>query len=128
MFIKVCISGARKSVLHLYRKRPGRLIYRKFSAALIESYTRTSSIGRTSNVGNKPGTDAGLDPEATDTAEGEVKAWRDAGELPYPLTPEPLVTSIEDTLDYPPMGSPGYFQKTVTRKQDESLSTPEEPG
>nr|MDJ0868482.1 mechanosensitive ion channel family protein [Myxococcota bacterium] len=50
--------------------------------------------------------DEGLDAERAAQAEREVAGWRDAGELPFPRTPEPLATRIADSLDYPPKGSP----------------------
>lgn len=47
--------------------------------------------------------DDGLDPERTARAE-EVANWREAGELPFPSTPEPLPKQTADSLDWPPKG------------------------
>ena len=50
--------------------------------------------------------DEGLDPERVAQAEREVAAWREAGELSFPWTPERLTQEISGSLDWPPGGSP----------------------
>jgi MscS family membrane protein len=52
------------------------------------------------------GRDQGLDPEKSDAAEGRVRNWRLAGKLPFPRIPPEYIAALEDTLDYPPRGSP----------------------
>ena len=49
--------------------------------------------------------DGGLDPERTRRAEGEVEAWRDESNLPFPRFGEATVSELDGTLDYPPRGS-----------------------
>jgi MscS family membrane protein len=52
------------------------------------------------------GKDNGLDEETGKKAKEHVQAWRRSGQLPFPrLSPEQL-EQINDTLDYPPRGSP----------------------
>lgn len=51
------------------------------------------------------GRDTGIDREKAEKAEGEVRAWRSEGSLPFPdFSPESLAR-VENTLDYPPRGS-----------------------
>ena len=40
------------------------------------------------------GRDGGLDPDLSQAAQEEVSAWRDTGEYPFPVTPEPLAARI----------------------------------
>lgn len=51
------------------------------------------------------GRDTGLDPEATQQAEAQVRGWREQNLLPFPNSTEEEVRSMVDTLDYPPKGS-----------------------
>ena len=52
------------------------------------------------------GKDNGLEEEIGKKAMERVQAWRRSGQLPFPrLSPEQL-ERINDTLDYPPRGSP----------------------
>ena len=51
------------------------------------------------------GRDGGLDEEGTRKAEAQVRAWREAGELPFPDFDEETIARIDGTLDYPPQGS-----------------------
>ena len=51
------------------------------------------------------GRDGGLDDERRQSAESQVRAWRDAGELPFPDFSEEAIAEIDGTLDYPPHGS-----------------------
>jgi MscS family membrane protein len=52
--------------------------------------------------------DSGLDAERTDKAETEVKHRRFTGKLPFPEFEEEERERLEDSLDYPPKGSPHY--------------------
>ncbi len=47
----------------------------------------------------------GIDAERARLAEAEVQGWREHGALPLPEFPAERVTSLRDTLDYPPKGS-----------------------
>ena len=40
-------------------------------------------------------------------AEEQVQGWRREGVLPFPHFPDPLVREKQNTLDWPPSGSPG---------------------
>jgi MscS family membrane protein len=51
------------------------------------------------------GRDGGLDGERARNAEAEVRAWRAAGELPFPDFKEETIARIDGTLDYPPHGA-----------------------
>ena len=52
--------------------------------------------------------DSGLDAERTDKAETEVKHRRFTGKLPFPEFEGEERERLEDSLDYPPKGSPHY--------------------
>lgn len=54
------------------------------------------------------GRDPGLDAERGQDAEMHVQAWRERGALPFPEFTKAERTEIEDSLDYPPEGSPGH--------------------
>lgn len=47
----------------------------------------------------------GVDRARADAVEGEVRGWRERGELFLPSFPHEQVCKIADTLDYPPAGS-----------------------
>ncbi len=51
------------------------------------------------------GRDGGLDEEGTREAESRVRAWREAGELPFPDFDDQTIARIDGTLDYPPRGA-----------------------
>jgi MscS family membrane protein len=51
------------------------------------------------------GRDGGLNDELSQSAESRVRAWREAGELPFPDFSEETIAEIDGTLDYPPHGS-----------------------
>jgi MscS family membrane protein len=53
------------------------------------------------------GRDAGLDEAAIGAAEERVQAWRREGVLPFPHFPDDFVRDKQNTLDWPPSGSPG---------------------
>lgn len=50
--------------------------------------------------------DGGLDEERQQAAEKQVREWASAHKLPFPDFEEEYRKQIEDTLDYPPDGSP----------------------
>ncbi|MCP4334219.1 MAG: mechanosensitive ion channel family protein [Gammaproteobacteria bacterium] len=52
------------------------------------------------------GKDNGLDEETGKRAMEKVEAWRRTGQLPFPSASPEQIKSINDTLDYPPRGSP----------------------
>lgn len=52
------------------------------------------------------GRDAGRDPERTKAAEERVRAWREAGQLPFPGLPPERIDELEDSLPWPPKGAP----------------------
>lgn len=52
------------------------------------------------------GKDSGIDEEAGKKATEQVRAWRRSGKLPFPRFSPERLDSIDDTLDYPPKGSP----------------------
>ncbi len=54
--------------------------------------------------------DGGLDQEASRKAEKEVNLWREERKLPFPILPPDKIDELENTLDYPPVGS--YSEKT----------------
>jgi MscS family membrane protein len=52
--------------------------------------------------------DSGLDDQRVSEAVAEVEQWRAGGKLPFPEFADQQRAQIEDVLDYPPEGSPGY--------------------
>jgi MscS family membrane protein len=52
------------------------------------------------------GRDHGLDQERANAAVEQVETWRKSGRLPFPRLSSDWRDKIEDTLDYPPRGSP----------------------
>jgi MscS family membrane protein len=71
--------------------------------------------------------DGGLDTERGDAAKGQVKSWREAGQLPFPNMTGSRREQLADTLDYPPRGSPDAFDSQVLESNlAEPLSTDEE--
>ncbi|MEM9174142.1 MAG: mechanosensitive ion channel family protein [Myxococcota bacterium] len=52
------------------------------------------------------GRDEGLDPEDARRAEAEVRAWREQGQLPFPNFAPDARRALEDSLPWPPPGSP----------------------
>ena len=52
------------------------------------------------------GKDSGLDEETGKKAMERVQAWRRSGQLPFPRFSPAQLERIDDTLDYPPKGSP----------------------
>jgi len=52
------------------------------------------------------GKDSGLDEETGKKASARVEDWRRSGQLPFPRFSPAQLERIDDTLDYPPRGSP----------------------
>jgi len=52
--------------------------------------------------------DSGLDAERGAAAEERVREWRSKGRLPFPEFDEAEYQRLNDTLDYPPSGSPHH--------------------
>jgi MscS family membrane protein len=52
--------------------------------------------------------DKGLDIKRGSEAEAQVEQWRDSGKLPFPEFGGQEREQLENTLDYPPEGSPDY--------------------
>lgn len=52
------------------------------------------------------GRDEGLDKKLAEEVIDKVEQWRRSSELPFPRLPTEYLEKIEDTLDYPPTGSP----------------------
>jgi MscS family membrane protein len=98
-------------------------LYLRFMEVIEESGTSVAIPSRTLYLGR----DGGLDPERTEAAERDVAAWREADELPFPYTPEPLAARITDTLDYPPKGSPEAIGEDVAPIKAESLAEQDTP-
>ncbi len=59
------------------------------------------------------GKDSGLDEETGKKAMERVQAWRRSGRLPFPRFPPEQLERIDDTLDYPPRGSPEAGQENL---------------
>ncbi len=58
------------------------------------------------------GRDGGIDEDRTRTVEEEVAAWRAKGALPFPEFEAVERERLQDTLDYPPKGSPDHEPRT----------------
>ncbi len=52
------------------------------------------------------GKDNGLDQKAGNKAMEQVEAWRRMGQLPFPSASAEQIKGINNTLNYPPKGSP----------------------
>ncbi len=57
--------------------------------------------------------DDGLDANKSRTAEETVSDWRESNRLPFPEFEPSQKSDIEDTLEYPPKGSPDSPQRPV---------------
>ena len=55
--------------------------------------------------------DSGLDAERSQEAEERVQFWRSRNKLPFPEHELEDQDQLEDTLDYPPKGSPDYVKR-----------------
>ena len=78
-------------------------IYLLFYDAIKEAGTSVAFPSSTTYVGR----DDGLNAEQQQQAEERVAAWRDKGELPFPNFPDELRRDVENSLHWPPPGSPG---------------------
>lgn len=52
------------------------------------------------------------DAERMRAAEARVSTWRESGELPFPDLSDEAQEAVSDTLDFPPLGSPGNKSAT----------------
>ena len=77
-------------------------VYLRFMEAIKEAGTGFAFPSNTTYIGR----DDGLSEEKVRAAEQRVAAWRDRGELPFPHFPEDFRQEAENTLDWPPDGSP----------------------
>ena len=79
------------------------------------------------------GKDRGLDEETGKNAMEHVRAWRRSGQLPFPRFSPSQLERIDDTLDYPPKGSPeaGHEDLEAAARAEPlsaELLSAEEPG
>jgi MscS family membrane protein len=77
-------------------------VYLRFMDAINEAGTGFAFPSHTAYVGR----DSGLNEAKTAEAEARVAAWRQQGELPFPQFPQEFRREMENTLDWPPSGSP----------------------
>jgi MscS family membrane protein len=77
-------------------------LYLRFIDAVNESGTGFAFPSTTTYVGR----DTGLDEEEVRRAEARVAEWREKGELPFPGFSESFRQEEENTLPWPPPGSP----------------------
>ena len=78
-------------------------IYLLFMDAIKEAGTGFAFPSTTTYVGR----DEGLNAEEIRQAEARVAQWREKGELPFPNFPDELHREVENSLHWPPPGSPG---------------------
>lgn len=71
--------------------------------------------------------DAGLDDLKTGAASETVQRWRRSGRLPFPRMSSEELERLEDSLDYPPHGSPDAGSQERRVSWDEFLSAPDMP-
>jgi MscS family membrane protein len=77
-------------------------IYLLFMDAVKEAGTGFAFPSSTTYLGR----DDGLDPKEARQAEQRVAEWREKGRLPFPNFPDELRQEVENTLPWPPPGSP----------------------
>lgn len=70
--------------------------------------------------------DPGLDTERTGAARETVQRWRRSGRLPFPRLSSEELERLENSLDYPPHGSPEAGDQEKRVSWDEFLSAPDE--
>ena len=74
------------------------------------------------------GRDAHRDADGSQMARNEVARWRERHQLPFPNFPSSRIDEIEDTLSYPPAGSPDFYATDEElSKGGERLSAAEPP-
>jgi MscS family membrane protein len=78
-------------------------IYLRFMDAVAEAGTGFAFPSSTTYVGR----DDGLDDKASREAEARVGKWREEGNLPFPHFPDRFRRDVENSLEWPPLGSPG---------------------
>jgi MscS family membrane protein len=78
-------------------------IYLHFIDAVKEAGTGFAFPSSTTYLGR----DGGLNEEEVRQAEARVAEWRQKGMLPFPHFPESVHDQLNNTLDWPPPGSPG---------------------
>lgn len=73
--------------------------------------------------------DEGLDEEKSRQADQTVQRWRKRRELPFPRFPSKMRQRFDDTLHYPPYGSPESLglEEAEISTLEEPLSAPSEP-
>jgi MscS family membrane protein len=74
----------------------------RIDSILEQAGARTAVPAQVLHVGR----DAPADAALRDAAEARVAAWREAGILPFPKFSAEELARVDDTLDYPPTGSP----------------------
>ncbi len=57
------------------------------------------------------GRDRGLEPASQERAEAEIHRLRATGKLPFPEFEEEEFDRLQDSLDYPPQGSPDHVAR-----------------
>lgn len=62
--------------------------------------------------------DKGLDADRQRAAEGRVDRWRRGGRLPFPEFPAEERQRLENSLDYPPRGSPEFVGRRAVADRD----------
>ena len=78
-------------------------IYLRFMDAVKEAGTGFAFPSSTTYLGR----DEGLDEEEKSRAEAQVAEWREKGALPFPHFPPDVRDQVQNTLEWPPPGSPG---------------------
>lgn len=75
------------------------------------------------------GKDDGLDEEVAKKASQNVQEWRRSGRLPFPQFSARQLEKLEDTLDYPPRGSPeaGHEEVASDAPQERLSAEPAAP-
>jgi MscS family membrane protein len=77
-------------------------VYLRFMQAIKEAGTGFAFPSNTTYLGR----DEGLEQDRVRHAEERVATWRGRGELPFPHFPDEFREEVENTLDWPPVGSP----------------------
>jgi len=77
-------------------------VYLRFMEAIKQAGTSVAFPSSTTYLGR----DDAPDPEESGAAERRVAAWREEGQLPFPNFPEERRLDVENTLEWPPTGSP----------------------
>jgi hypothetical protein len=65
-----------------------------------------------------------VDAKRGNAAEAEVERWRARGRLPFPEFDEDDHRRIDNVLDYPPKGSPGYVAPIVVARREVAVPVP----